>query len=119
MRTRLFIYGTLKRGHERAGLLSGQQFLGDAQAGPFYRMYRVDQYPGLVHDVAGVAVQGELWEVDAECLAELDRVEAVDDGLYQRQLIELADPWQNQAVEAYFYLQPVDGLVDCGTCWEG
>ena len=118
MVTRLFIYGTLKRGHQRAELLAGQRYLGDACSRPLYRMYQVDQYPGLVHDEGGVSLEGELWEVEPECLADLDQVERVDAGLYRRERITLEDPWQEEVVEAYFYLQPVDGLVDCGSCWE-
>ena len=117
--TQLFIYGTLKQGHQRAGLLDGQRYLGDACSMPLYRMYQVEGYPGLVHDELGVSLEGELWEVEAECLAEIDKVEGVDAGLYRREPISLEDPWQEAGVEAYFYLQPVDGLVDCGSCWEG
>jgi gamma-glutamylcyclotransferase (GGCT)/AIG2-like uncharacterized protein YtfP len=117
--TRLFIYGTLKRGHGRAGLLADQHYLGEARTRPRYRLYRVDQYPGLVHAEKGVAVEGELWDVKVECLAELDRVEAVDAGLYRRETIELEAGGQQQPVEAYFYLHPVEGLEDCGRCWTG
>ena len=115
----LFIYGTLKRGQQRADMLDGQRYLGDVRSCPLYRMYQVEAYPGLVHDEGGVLLEGELWEVDQECLAELDQVERVDAGLYRRELITLEDPWQGAVVEAYFYLHPVDGLEDCGRCWEG
>jgi gamma-glutamylcyclotransferase (GGCT)/AIG2-like uncharacterized protein YtfP len=118
MVTRLFIYGTLKRGACRSGLLVDQQFVGEAQTRPLYRIYRVDQYPALVHDQPGVAVEGELWDLEPECLVELDQVEAVEDGLYRREAIELEPPWHQGAVQAYFYLPPVTGLDDCGSCWE-
>ena len=114
----LFIYGTLKRGHLRAGLLDGQRYLGDARSCPLYRMYQVEAYPGLVHEEEGISLEGELWEVDPECLAELDEVEGVEAGLYQRERIMLENPWQGAGAEAYFYQHPVDGLADCGSCWE-
>ena len=115
----LFIYGTLKRGQQRADMLDGQRYLGNARSSPLYRMYQVEAYPGLVHDEGGVSLEGELWEVDQECLAELDQVERVDAGLYRRERIALEDPWQGAVVEAYFYLHPVEGLEDCGRCWDG
>jgi gamma-glutamylcyclotransferase (GGCT)/AIG2-like uncharacterized protein YtfP len=82
-------------------------------------MYRVGQYPALVHAEPGVAVEGELWDVQADCLSELDRIEAVDEGLYRRELIELEGDGGLESVEAYFYLQPTAGLEDCGSCWNG
>ena len=114
----LFIYGTLKRGQQRAELLDGQRYLGDARSCPLYRMYQVEAYPGLVQEDGGISLEGELWEVDPECLAQLDEVEGVDAGVYQRERIMLENPWKGAVVEAYFYLHPVDGLADCGSCWE-
>jgi len=117
--TRLFIYGTLKRGHSRADVLRDQHCLGEARTRPRYRLYRVDQYPALVHAEPGVGIEGELWDVQADCLARLDRIEAVDAGLYRREVIELELDDQQQSVEAYFYLPPTEGLEDCGSCWDG
>ena len=115
----LFIYGTLKRGHSRGSALADQHYLGEARTRPCYRMYRVDQYPALVHAEPGVKVEGELWDVKADCLVELDRIEGVDEGLYRRELIELEGDGQEKSVEAYFYLPPTEGLEDCGRCWTG
>ena len=71
-RTILFLYGTLKRGEKSHRLMAGQRFVGEATTEPRYRLYDLVPYPGLMADVGGVAVAGELWEVDATCLAELD-----------------------------------------------
>ena len=51
--------------------------------------------------------------------AAYDRIEAVDAGLYRREVIELEADDQQQPVEAYFYLPPTEGLEDCGSCWDG
>jgi len=115
--TRLFVYGTLKRGYSRSGSLATQQFVGAARTLPMYRIYDCGGYPGLVEDSKGVAVEGELWEVNAECLALLDEIEGVDLKLYERKQIHLAEPYANDDIESYFYCRDVSGLKDCGTCW--
>ena len=118
MPTCIFIYGTLKRGQSRDGLLAGQKLIGPASTQPLYRMFNVGSYPALVHADAdrGVSIEGELWQVDDDCLASLDDVEAVDQSLYRREPIQLLTAAEI-AAEAYFYLLPVDGLEDCGCCW--
>lgn len=116
MTTRLFIYGTLKQGQSRHGLLAGQKLLGKALTGPFYRMYNVGSYPALIPAKDGRPIEGELWLVNDECLAELDRVEGVSEGLYERASVRLSLP-THETVETYFYLRSVEGLQDCGGCW--
>jgi len=115
----LFIYGTLKRGHSRAGNLLGQQFLGEAKTTARYRMYDCGDYPGLVESEDGLEIIGEVWSVDASCLQQLDIVEAVQQGLYRRGPIELCPPFDSQNVESYFYLLSVETLTQCGDCWAG
>ena len=115
---RLFIYGTLKRGHSRAANLAGQQFLGEVRTLARYRLFDCGSYPGLVEYEKGLEIIGEVWEVDAACLQQLDLVEAVDAGLYRRGSIQLQPPFDFE-VESYFYLLPVETLTDCGDCWNG
>ena len=120
MKHRLFVYGTLKQGQGRSVLLDGQTFLGEAQTEPHYRLLSCGPFPCLVEaereDVAGpgVSVEGELWEVDDECLARLDAVEGVDAGLFERKFVRLVSA---EEVEAYFYLGSVEGHVDAGSRW--
>lgn len=111
----LFVYGTLKRGFCRESFLAGQTFLGEAQTEPLYRMYNCGSYPGLREQSPGLAILGELWEVDAECFKRLDAEEGVDEGLYERRAIQLSP--HREGVEAYFYLKSVAGMPDCGDCW--
>lgn len=111
----LFVYGTLKRGHCRELFLAGQTFLGEVQTEPLYRMYNCGSYPGLREESPGAAIQGELWEVDSECLQRLDAEEGVGEGLYERRSIQLSR--HRAGVEAYFYLRSVAGMPDCGDCW--
>ena len=120
MTTRLFVYGTLKRGHCRAWALDGQRFLGEARTLPRYRMYDCGWYPGLVEaSDGGVAVVGELWEVDAACLAQIDEIECVSVGLYRRGPVKVQPPFDSEDIETYYYIGNVADLPDCGSAWIG
>lgn len=114
--TKLFVYGTLKRGQGRAPALAGQRFLGEGRTQPRYRLFDCGGFPGLVESDEGLAVEGELWEVDAECLSLLDEIEGVAHNMYERARVELEERCGNE-VETYFYRQSTAGLRDCGNCW--
>jgi len=116
--TLVFVYGSLKSGLSNARLLHGQRFLGPAVTRPHYRMFDWGGYPGMVerpHD--GLAIRGEVYQVDAPCLVALDLLEDVDQGLYWRGPVDLAEPFHGHRVEAYFFGRPVDGLRDGGADW--
>jgi gamma-glutamylaminecyclotransferase len=114
---RLFVYGTLKRGEPRHRYLSGQTFIAPARTRPVYRLFNLGEYPGLVRRADGLAIEGELWEVDEACLRRLDQVEGCDEGLYCRSPVELAPPHHGSAAVTYLYQKNVDGLAECGTRW--
>ena len=113
----IFVYGSLKRGYALHHLLEGQTFLGAATTFPLYRVFDLGSYPGLVDWPEGFEVQGELYEVDAECLKRLDEAEGVDEGLYTRRVIKLQPPFDRVEASAWFWLNKVAGLRDCGTSW--
>ncbi|MBM81753.1 MAG: hypothetical protein CMJ78_14340 [Planctomycetaceae bacterium] len=113
----VFIYGTLKRGFNLAWAMDGQRFLGEATTAPHYRMYNCGQYPGLVDCTDGIAIHGELWEVNDYGLVLLDEVEAVETGLFERRAIALDSPSEYPQTDAYFYCQSVDDLGDAGNLW--
>ncbi|NIP87462.1 MAG: gamma-glutamylcyclotransferase [Planctomycetales bacterium] len=113
--TKIFIYGTLQRGHSRSGLLAGQRFLANVVTRPVYRLYDLGPHPGLVPDPHGNRIAGELWEVDPACLAMLDQIEDVP-RLYRREGVTLED-YEEQEVQTYLYQGPVDGRPDCGGRW--
>ncbi len=116
-KTRLFVYGTLKRGQPRHRYLAEQTFVATAATRPAYRLFSVGDYPALVHRADGLSIEGELWEVYDACLRMLDRVEGVEQGLYAREPIELLPPHDGPNVATYVYCLSVDGLPDCGTHW--
>ena len=120
----LFVYGTLKRGGANHGWLDGQAFLGPARTGPGATLYSLGEYPGLVADPSDTeGVAGELWAVDAACLARLDAFEGVPEKLYARENARLAQtPPGVSAADAaraqlYRYLRKVDPRAHIGSNW--
>ncbi|MBM4001046.1 MAG: gamma-glutamylcyclotransferase [Planctomycetes bacterium] len=113
----LFVYGTLKRGHCRHGLIASQEFVGPARTCPCYRMVHCGSYPGLIESTEGIAIEGELWRVAPRLIGELDNVEGVDIGLYERRGVRLDAPHEGLAAESYFYARDSRRLPDAGACW--
>jgi gamma-glutamylaminecyclotransferase len=115
--TKLFVYGTLKRGYSRSAALQGEKFLGTAKTEARYRMYHCGNYPGLVESPDGLPIEGELWEVSVECLKRLDEIEGVGFRLYQRAKVHLKSPHDRDEVETYLYLRSTQGMADSGVKW--
>jgi gamma-glutamylaminecyclotransferase len=114
-RTTLFVYGTLKRGGPANRWLAGQRFLGEAVTEPKYRLYDLGSYPGLVRDEAnGLAVKGELWEVDDACLAGLDDFEDAPK-LYARERVAVRGV--DGPVETFVYNKPIPPGAKSGDFW--
>jgi len=116
--TTVFVYGTLKRGGSNHRFLLGQNFIGPARTAPGYTLYSLGDYPGMVRhpgDITGVT--GELWSVDANCLAELDRLEGLDEGLYERAEVQIAPNLFAATAQSYLYLRPRQGFAPLGDTW--
>ncbi len=116
--TRIFVYGTLKRGGRNHHYLVGQQFLGEAHTPAGYTLFSLGDYPGMVRvadDQTGVT--GEVWAVDPAGLQQLDELEGVDEGLYERTPIRLLAPYSDQPVETYLYLRDLTGRPALGSLW--
>ncbi|HSI07642.1 MAG: gamma-glutamylcyclotransferase [Rariglobus sp.] len=102
--TRLFVYGTLKRGCKNHHHIAGQTYVGDARSIAGYRLYNLGDYPGMVTDATDTAgVTGEIWSVDDAAIAHLDDFEGVDEGLYRRELICLLPPFDQIETHTYLY----------------
>jgi gamma-glutamylaminecyclotransferase len=113
-KTLLFVYGTLKRGLGNHHLIADQDFLGDVVTEALYRVIDLGPYPGLVVDPdSGVAVQGELWAVDAQCLAALDEFEEVA-GPFVRVTVAILG-WED--VFAYFWNRALPEGISSGNRW--
>lgn len=114
----VFVYGTLKRGCANHHHLAGQQFVGAAHTPPGFRLFDLGGYPGLVprdDDCEGVV--GEIWSVDATCLAQLDELEGLATNHYRRAPVPLLPPFAERSAEAYFYPHSVEGRRDIGGIW--
>jgi gamma-glutamylaminecyclotransferase len=107
----VFVYGTLKRGGGNHGYLAGQRFVAAAATRPDYRLYSFNGYPGMIRAPAGAgfAIPGEIWRVDRACLARLDEMEGVAEGLYERAEAALQPPHDRPGIQTYLYLRSTDG----------
>lgn len=72
----VFVYGTLKRDQGNNYLLETSRFIGEGSARKSYRMINVG-YPVIMPEENGHPVAGEVYAVDDETLARLDRLESV------------------------------------------
>lgn len=116
----VFVYGTLKRSGANHHFMAGQAFAGSAQTPPGYALYEIAGYPGMVREAGDLeGVRGEVWSVDDLCLAGLDELEGVNEGLYSREIVPLGPPFEKETVEAYFYLKGTDGRPRIGPEWPG
>lgn len=135
----LFVYGTLKSGFSRNHAVREQRYLGTAKTKPEYGMYALSGYPALLNkklaEISNVeannSIYGEIYEINEECLENLDKIEGVDTGLFERKIIEIEQYnlfnlpltnscWQSiekSQAQAYLYKRKVAGAADCGNIW--
>lgn len=117
---RIFVYGTLKRGLSNSHYLQGQNFVGTARTEPRYRMVDAGGYPGL-YEVAtedgGLRIHGEVWDIDERCRKELDLLEDVAVGLYERVPVALEEPFNDGEITTYLYRWSIMGRDDAGDDW--
>lgn len=116
--TLLFVYGTLMRGAENHAQLADQTYIAPARTASGFQLYQLDGYPGMVRD-ATVAdeVEGEVWAVGPAALERLDGFEGVPEGLYTREPISLAAPFDQAVVQSYLYARSVAGRKLLGRRW--
>ena len=85
---------------------------------PGYRLYELTGYPGMVVDDSDtVGVPGELWKIDANCLALLNRFEGTEVGLYRLASLRLRSPYDETAVLTYLYLHGISGRNAVAEKW--
>ena len=113
----IFVYGSLKRGFALHPLLQGQPCLGNAATAPLYRLFDLGSYPGLVEWPDGLAIRGEVYRVDSDCLRRLDEAEGVAERHYVRREVLLQTDYGNCNVHAWFWLGSIRGKSDCGASW--
>lgn len=96
------VYGSLKRGFYNHHLLERSRFLATGQARGF-AMYSLGSFPMIIEGRGRVAV--ELYEVDRQTFAALDRLEGFP-VFYQRQMVTVET--EHCPVEAWIYYGRAD-----------
>lgn len=91
---KVFVYGSLMSGFRNHRLLEGSEFLGNGEIHEPCRMISFGSFPAIFRvslvDNAGGPVVGEVYEVDKNTLAVLDRLEG--NGIfYQRERADVYD----------------------------
>ncbi len=71
----VFVYGTLRQGEYNHHYLSTAQFLGLHESDAQYTLYDLGPYPGVSDGQQ--SVQGEVYLIDDDTLAALDKLEDV------------------------------------------
>ncbi|MBS0454353.1 MAG: gamma-glutamylcyclotransferase [Proteobacteria bacterium] len=109
---RVFVFGTLKEGFPNFATNKGRRIAGDFVTSQAYPLYLMGERhsPWLVDlPGAGLQVHGQVFEVDDETLAAMDRLERVHepDG-YLRTRVAVEPAMQDmgrQAIEVFAYLK--------------
>ena len=99
---KVFVYGTLMKNRSNHHLLENQKFVGTAVAEGIALYDVTPYYPAAVRKPNSKVI-GEVYEVDADTLSELDELE--DNGvLYQREIIPVTILESKNTVNAWIYL---------------
>ena len=123
---KVFVYGTLQRGHGNHHILEDHKLVGPATTVTKYAMMNVG-FPYMLNQAEGAyPCVGELWDI-GDCqvtLARLDRLEGVGRGHYDRVKGEVvcngkrykADYYvkcndSNRVYDADLLIQPVNGVL--------
>lgn len=110
----IFVYGTLMKGQRAEHMMAGSDFGGYFQLKD-YAMYNLGRYPGIV-PCKGESVLGELYFVNDEMLATMDRYEEEGD-LYLRAKVKIWTEKTSFAAEAYVYNRDISGCEKMREAW--
>ena len=112
--TRVFVYGSLLAGEPNHRVLARATLVAKARTEPRFALHDLGAFPAMV-DGGAHAVDGEVYEVDADTLAALDRLEG-HPRFYRRAAIVLAD---GSSADSYLLSSAqVEGHAVISTgCW--
>ena len=104
--TKLFVYGTLKRGHgNHRAFLKDARFLGEAKTHrKMWGLVDLGAFPAMTYDE--LQVEGEVYEVSPSQLASIDSLEGLDTGLYSRHTIEIEIDGELHDCDTYLMFAP-------------
>jgi gamma-glutamylcyclotransferase (GGCT)/AIG2-like uncharacterized protein YtfP len=112
----VFVYGTLMQGYGNHRLLENSRFVAQATTSAPATLVNVGWFPAITTlDAGPCPVAGEVYEVNAETLANLDRLEGVP-SLYTRErvTVDAEDEHHAGTVEVWTYVfarDDEDGLT--------
>jgi len=108
--SKLFVYGTLKKGFNNHRIIEGSKYLGMHWLNN-YGIFDLGFYPGIRPRQGGV-VYGELYEIDDELFPRLDRLEGTP-YLYTRETEFFhRDDKDNPCCSGYVYVYASDTSED-------
>ena len=108
---RVFVYGTLRRGHHNHALLEMSKFIGEAATLRTYWMITTGVFPVVLDAVPGdfglppLAVAGEIYHVDDATLEQLDLLER-EGRSYDRKVTAVHEA--GHKVQAHIYIGVAD-----------
>jgi gamma-glutamylcyclotransferase (GGCT)/AIG2-like uncharacterized protein YtfP len=108
---RVFVYGTLRRGHRNHFLLETSNFIAEAATLRAYWMITTGVFPVVLDAVPAdfgfppLAIAGEIYHVDDATLEQLDRLEAKGRA-YDRKVTDVYEG--GRKVQAYIYIGVAD-----------
>jgi gamma-glutamylcyclotransferase (GGCT)/AIG2-like uncharacterized protein YtfP len=108
---RVFVYGTLQRGHRNHALLETSKFIGEAATLRTYWMITTGVFPVALDEVPAdfglqpLAIAGEIYHVDDATLEQLDRLERKGRA-YDRKVTDVYEA--GHKVQAHIYI----GIAD-------
>lgn len=104
----VFVYGTLRKGDCRAGILDDYKCVAEEAYLQGFTMLDLGAFPGIIpiniptdHSI----IRGELYEIDKDCLQILDNIEGYfednpQDSLYLRQKVTV-DVYTDESEDTY------------------
>jgi len=122
--TRVFVYGTLKKGHGNHRLLEKYEatFVCKAKTVPDYVLVHLGEFPGMIDRQNGMSdddcsIHGEVYDVNREGMKALDRLEGVDYGLYEKKIVRLIGG--KTAIAYFFRRECKKPAIITGGEWKG
>jgi gamma-glutamylaminecyclotransferase len=115
MTTKVFVYGTLKKGFSNHSIIMTSPFVKEAATKPEFTMITLGGFPGILAN-GNTSIIGEVYEVSEFTLDRLDKLEG-HPNWYRRTPITLLD---GDEVETYIYLhkERTQEIIDSGF-WDG
>jgi len=104
----VFVYGTLRKGHCNHHLLKDASCQGVGNSEAWYAMYLKNGYPYVTSTENRYPIVGELYSVDDETLAALDRFEGHPRHYERREISVIID---EKRYNAWMYFRDPPGVL--------